>query len=52
MADKENERWQDLCEQAAKEQDPKKLMEIVREINDLLDAKRKRHDSNSSSKSE
>jgi len=36
------ERWMLLCEQAANEQDPKKLIELVREINDLLEAKEKR----------
>jgi hypothetical protein len=34
MADKE--RWQQLCEQAAVEQDPEKLMALVHEINHLL----------------
>lgn len=29
--------WQTLCEQAAKEQDPQRLMELVREISRLLD---------------
>lgn len=36
------ERWQILCEQAANEQDPQKLLELVREINQLLDDKQKR----------
>jgi hypothetical protein len=36
------ERWKKLCEQAAKEQDPKKLVQLVKEIKDLLEAKRKR----------
>jgi hypothetical protein len=35
-----NERWKDLCEQASKEQDPKKLHELIREINDLLEVQR------------
>ena len=30
------ERWKELCAKAAKEQDPKKLRELVREINELL----------------
>jgi hypothetical protein len=30
------ERWKLLCEQAAVEQDPIKLLELTREINDLL----------------
>lgn len=33
------DRWQKLCEQAATEQDPHKLMELVREINRLLEEK-------------
>jgi hypothetical protein len=33
------ERWRDLCAQAAVEQDPQKLMELVREISRLLDEK-------------
>ena len=31
-----------LCEQAAIEQDPEKLHELVKEINDLLEAKEAR----------
>ena len=30
------ERWKLLCELAAKEQDPQKLLELTREINQLL----------------
>ncbi|MBV9887635.1 MAG: hypothetical protein JO119_13905 [Acidobacteria bacterium] len=30
------ERWKELCELAAKEQDPEKLLELTREINRLL----------------
>ena len=33
------ERWRELCEQASVEQDPKKLLELVTEINRLLDEK-------------
>ena len=36
------ERWKVLCEQAAVEQDPKKLHELIKEINDLLEAKQAR----------
>jgi hypothetical protein len=32
----------ELCAQAAKEQDPNKLMELVREINRLLEEKERR----------
>jgi hypothetical protein len=41
------ERWKVLCEQAAIEQDPKKLHELIREINDLLEAKEARLKNNS-----
>jgi hypothetical protein len=36
------ERWKLLCELAAKEQDPQKLLELTREINDLLLGKQRR----------
>jgi hypothetical protein len=36
------ERWMELAELAAAEQDPDKLIELVREINQLLDAKQDR----------
>jgi len=36
------ESWIALCAQAAVEQDPKRLLELVSEINHLLDAKKKR----------
>jgi len=36
------ERWMELCKQAATEQDPQKLMALVKEINDLLEAKERR----------
>jgi hypothetical protein len=32
----ENERWKQLCEQAAIEKDPKKLLELTAEIDRLL----------------
>ena len=41
MRDNE-ERWKYLCELAAKEQDPQKLLELTREINQLLLFKQKR----------
>lgn len=31
------ERWKELCEQAAHEQDPAKLIQLVKEIRDVLD---------------
>jgi hypothetical protein len=36
------ERWQELCKQAAVEQDSEKLLALVQEINRLLDEKRNR----------
>jgi hypothetical protein len=34
------ERWKQLCQEAANEQDPRKLLELTRQINDLLLLKR------------
>jgi hypothetical protein len=42
---KAKERWQELSEQAAKEQDPVRLQELVQEINRLLDEKDQRQKS-------
>ena len=36
------ERWKLLCEQASVEQDPQKLLELVKEINELLRKKQVR----------
>ena len=36
------ERWKQLCAQAAIEKDPHKFLELIKEINDLLEAKRLR----------
>jgi hypothetical protein len=36
------EHWMHLCEQAALEQDPEKLMQLVSEINRLLEEKERR----------
>jgi hypothetical protein len=38
----QGERWMQLCQQAAVEQDPKKLMALIAEINRLLQAKEQR----------
>ena len=38
----QRERWMKLCEQAATEQDPEKLMALIAEINRLLEAKERR----------
>ena len=42
MQGKTKERWLELCEQAAAEQDHKKLMLLVAEINRLLEEKQHR----------
>jgi hypothetical protein len=42
MQGETRERWQKLCEQAVVEQDPDKLMELIRQINRLLDEKENR----------
>ena len=36
------EQWQNLCEQAAAERDPEKLMKLIQEINRLLEEKEQR----------
>ncbi len=36
------ERWREVCEQVAVEQDPKKLVELTTEIYRLLEEKRRR----------
>jgi len=42
MQGEKRERWMQLCSQAATEQDPHKLMELVKEINQLLEEKERR----------
>ena len=42
MEERQKEEWMRLCEQAAYEQDPEKLMALVQEINRLLDEKHQR----------
>jgi hypothetical protein len=39
MQGSQKERWLELAEKAAVEQDPVKLLELVKELNDLLEAK-------------
>jgi hypothetical protein len=39
---KKAEQWRALCEQAAIEQDPEKLMRLVEQINRLLEEKEQR----------
>ena len=42
MKGETREQWKKLCEQAADEQDPEKLMELIGEITRLLDEKERR----------
>jgi hypothetical protein len=42
MQGKTKERWEELCAQAAVEQDGQKLLELVKQINDILEAKERR----------
>ncbi len=42
MKGQTKERWEILCEQAANEQNPQRLMVLVAEITQLLDQKRNR----------
>jgi hypothetical protein len=42
MQGENQERWFQLCQQAAVETDPAKMLALVREINDLLDEKEAR----------
>jgi hypothetical protein len=42
MIGKTKERWMELCELATTEHNPKKMVELVREINELLEAKESR----------
>ena len=39
---KDKRHWRELCEQAAYEENPDKLLELVREINRQLEEKEKR----------
>jgi len=36
---KNKERWEELCELASKEQDPQRLIELMKEIDRLLEIK-------------
>jgi hypothetical protein len=42
MQGQKAQQWRVLCEQAAVEQDPQKLLELAEEINRLLDEKEQR----------
>jgi hypothetical protein len=42
MKGKTRELWEQLCEQAAVEQDPEKMLKLISEINRLLSEKEER----------
>jgi hypothetical protein len=42
MQGEKRERWMELCGQAASEQDGEKLLELVKQINELLEEKERR----------
>jgi hypothetical protein len=42
MKGERGERWRQLCAQAAEEQDPDRLMQLVRDINQLFEEKEQR----------
>ena len=42
MIGENEERWRKLCEAAAKEQDSDRLLELVRQINQMLQEKERR----------
>ena len=42
MQGQTREGWERLCQQAAIEQDPERLMSLIEELNELLEAKEKR----------
>jgi hypothetical protein len=47
-----SEEWKQLCAQAAIEQDPQKLLELTRKINELLLGKQNRLNQDTSNKPE
>jgi hypothetical protein len=42
MQGEAGERWRELCQEAAVEQDAQKLLKLISEINKLLEAKEQR----------
>jgi len=41
MNGSDREKWMYLCQQAANEQDPEKLLELAKEINHMLEKRRR-----------
>ena len=52
MQGPKRERWFQLCQQAAVEHDPVKMLELITEINNLLEEKEKRLDAGRKTKSD
>jgi hypothetical protein len=52
MQDSTEVRWKMLCELAAHEQDPQKLLELVEEINNLIEKKQSRSTNSNSDESQ
>jgi hypothetical protein len=42
MQGEKRERWMELCDEVAKEQDPEKVLELVKKLNTMLEEKEKR----------
>jgi hypothetical protein len=42
MQGQTGERWRELCQLSTVEQNPQKLIQLIREINELLEAKEQR----------
>ena len=42
MQGEKRERWMEMCEQVANEQDPDKVLELAKKINAMLEEKEKR----------
>ena len=43
MTERSEERWRQLCEQAIREKDLQRVLELVNEITDLLEAKERKN---------
>src|SRR5438270_565096 len=43
LPDGESKNWREIAEQATREEDPEKLMNLINELNQLLDANNKPH---------
>jgi hypothetical protein len=43
MTERSEERWRELCRQAIRETDLQRVLELVNEINDLLEARERKN---------